>query len=225
MRTIVLMGFSTAGKSSITRLIEQDKNYNILIDCHDSDYYIAKEFNPIDPHIYHIFLQLTKNDKINRKEVFDFISAKEKEFFKKMIDEKSLRHRLNAAGPFLHCQNELWANFIDKVKPDCVLLRITPFQIYFNLIERHYRHSKIKEVYNHPDFGAWDLGVTKAFDRNRYVLVREGDALFKITNLLNSVERDYFDYCKDNIFDSNQFDNFEDYKLAVKSKILQLFQI
>lgn len=80
MRTIVLMGFSTAGKSSITRLIEQDKNYYSLIYFHDTDYYIAKEFNPNDPHIYHIFLQLTKNDKINRKEVFDFISAKEKEF-------------------------------------------------------------------------------------------------------------------------------------------------
>jgi len=230
MKTIVLMGFSTAGKSSISRLLEENPKYNELIDFKDSDKYIASQFDPIKPNIYKIFLNLTKVSiqnniiVIDRAEVFEYINKKAKEFLRKLltINSTSKKCRIKAGCPFLNSDNNNeWSEFIKTAKPDYILLKITAQRAYKKLIERHISQSKNPEICNHPNFGSWDLGVTKAFDTNRFKLLREEDALNNIISLINSVEPAYIDYCKENIFNIENYSNYD----AVKAKILKLFEI
>lgn len=127
--SIVLLGFSTAGKSFYLDQIE--KEYGDEFSFFDSDKYVSSSY---DEHIFNIFM------KIGRDTAIPYIENKEQEFLKFITDYNQKPH-LIAAGPFLVIRQG-WDKFIEKKKPFVIHLEKNYKDIYQGLLQRKEKQKK-----------------------------------------------------------------------------------
>ena len=184
-KTVILLGFSTTGKSTILQYFK--KNYRRKAYYIDTDKEISKDF---ECHIYNVYLDLMENqDPIERTAPIDYIEKKENYLLDKLCSEKLDKPRLIAAGPFLHTRPN-FDKFNNIAKPEYYFLEIDELSVYEGLLYRH--QNQIKEgLDNDPYFGCWDLGVTKEFKNGYYELLPKRIAIEKIKEMLNSVQYNY----------------------------------
>lgn len=188
MNTIVLLGFSTAGKSHFKEKIGEN---NPDISTADSDKFVAKEYG----NIYSIYNTLGYCEAIN------YITKKEEEFLSSINMADKL---LIAAGPFLVNHKAAFNSFNEKFKPEYFYLKRSPENIYQDLIKRHERQKKDSHLFNNPNFACWDVGVTVEKVGDKIQLIDNKEAINNIIGLLKTVETDYMNFSKNNIIDADK---------------------
>jgi shikimate kinase len=154
--TVVLVGFSCSGKSS---LIDEVREWDDDVELLDSDKevakgYVAKGYDN-EGHIFQMFLDLDRLDALN------VIKRREREFLDQ-LPTTTTKPRLIAAGPALPSRDPEWTNFKERVGPSFIYLEITPQQALERLRKRRERHQATlpDDVVNHERFGSWDQHVT-----------------------------------------------------------------
>jgi shikimate kinase len=148
MATVVVLGYSCAGKSRILR-DAQDRWPEV--EALDSDKWLA---SPYGGHIYNIFFS------VGREAALEMIAHREREFLGSL--QPVVNPRLIAAGPILPAREPQWSAFCGRVGPRLVYLEQTPEEGLDSLRERRARHASEPGVGTHPLFGSWDEDVTTA---------------------------------------------------------------
>lgn len=148
----ILLGFSTTGKSTISRAFESLKIAGAL-DVYDTDKMIGSAFGG---HIYNVYLSLVTGSstapaitEIDRRER-DFLSA-----------FSPTRPSLIVAGPHLVIRPG-WGPFMSTWRPVGFYLTITANDVYDGLMHRYIEEHA--EVGHHPAFGSWNDGVTTQYN-------------------------------------------------------------
>ncbi len=204
MSTIILLGFSTAGKSYYKDKIQKNEPD---ITTADSDKFVAKEFG----NIYSIY------NSFGHKDAISYIAKKEIEFLTSLHQADKL---LIAAGPFLTNHTEEFNSFHEKFKPEYFYLKRSPENIYDSLIKRHEEQKIDPNLFNNPNFACWDDGVTTQKVGDKYILIDRSSAINKIVGLIGTVESQYLKFSENNIIDADKLRNdnkFSDdfYKLLI----------
>ncbi len=180
MQTIILIGFSTTGKSHFAKRLCEINPFEI--NFQDSDKFAAKEY---DNHIYNIFMALGHDRAI------EYITKKEQEFIKNLANKEMLP-TLVAAGPFLVIRGG-WDNYCKVYNPYIIYLKKRPETVYADLISRKEKQKMELDISN-PNFGCWDEGVTTEKINGKYYDIDAEKALLNIKNLINSVDGIYKKY-------------------------------
>lgn len=177
MATVVLLGFSTAGKSTIARELQRR---HPSIEVVDTDKLVA---GGSDEHIYDVYLSLVRGR--DRGPAIDYIQTKERSVVRDLQRTATPgRPRLVAAGPAVVSRDPEWAEYFAAIGPVCYCLEVTREEVYLGLLERRGRHLKqltengVKPI---PEgFGCWDEDVTTAYQDGAWVLLPKGEALDNI---------------------------------------------
>lgn len=185
---VILIGFSTTGKSYFRSKIE--KEYGEKFCCRDSDQFVAR-FH--DEHIFKIFLAMGKKDALA------YIEAQEREFIRE-ISKPHDKPLLVSAGPFLVIR-EGWDELIKAKAPFVIHIEKSPLGIYDGLCDRRRKHMNELDV-NDPNFGSWDNDVLTRLENGKYVDVHREVALDNITNHLRNVTPDYVN-CRNHVVDGD----------------------
>ena len=147
MKSVVLLGFSTTGKSSIIkRFTEKYGNHLTAI---DSDAVVSE---PYGGHIYKLFLSLREGTSTRR--ALDEIAKREKDFLRNVGDLD--RPLLIAVGPAVPSREPEWHNFVTRVRPCCFYLKKTAEDVLDGLRNRRNKHSSDQSLAIDPGFGCWD---------------------------------------------------------------------
>ena len=190
----MLLGFSTAGKSSILNALKE--KHGEKYDYFDTDSMISKDFSG---HIYNVFLEKwEKDDPIERKSAIQFIEEKENEVLK-ILEKNINKSSIIAASPFILLRPD-WQTFIDKFTPTFFHLEIDAESVFEGLMKRHDEHLSL--VGNKLGFGCWDLGMTKKYKDGKYILINKEDALKNIEQSLSNMTTKYKNLSKTNNFSS-----------------------
>lgn len=145
MTTVVLLGYSCAGKSRIAG--EVCKRWP-TVESLDSDAMIAE---PYGGHIYQMFFSL------GRAGALDQIERSENDFLDSV--SPSDNSRVIAAGPNLP-NRVRWPSFVRRVDPTFIYLVLTPEEECEALLARRAQHSRDPAIAKNPLFGSWDEGLT-----------------------------------------------------------------
>lgn len=200
-KTIVLLGFSTTGKSRILNDLKTKRLVNV--DFIDTDTEIAKNH---DGHIYNVFIDLfDSSDPIDRKKSLTYIENSEKRIIDNLC-KYSTQNRLIAPGPFLPFRQN-FQKFINFSHPEFIFLKTDAENVYNGLIKRHERQIK-EGLDKYPHFGCWDLDVTKGYQNGRYILLPKQIAINNIRLLLDSAQQFYKSLAVDNEFDSLELNKY-----------------
>jgi shikimate kinase len=170
----VLIGFSTTGKSTVSRAFASLANAGTM-DIHDTDKMIGAYHGG---HIYNAYLSLVRNDV--RKEALDDIDKRETDFFNSFAPVKPT---LVVAGPNLVLREPAWENFLKKIKHCCFYLTINPLEVYDGLMHRYVEEHAT--VGTHRAFGSWNDGMTTKYEKSRWVLV---DKITAIKNIESNMK-------------------------------------
>lgn len=184
-KVIVLLGFCTAGKSTIIRYFKNNYSVNIL-KTKDTDEEISKS-GKYDGHIYNIYLSFYKdisqwNDsKYNNIGANAYIEKKEKEILEELTKECLGSHipYLIALGPFVVTRKPEWGRFYNNIKPICYYLELTYKEAYEGLKKRRC-DKKFDGIRNLKSFGCWDDGSITKYEKGRYKLLSPKKALENI---------------------------------------------
>ncbi|SMO58734.1 shikimate kinase [Solitalea koreensis] len=204
-KTVILTGFSTAGKSHYLREICKINLYPIYF--LDSDKFVSKEF---DGHIYNIFMKLGREDAIR------YIETKEQEFIQHLSDIKV--PTLVAAGPFLLIRDG-WDNYVTNFRPQIIYLKKSLENIHKDLSARKADQKNTLDVRN-PNFGSWDLSVTTEIKDGTYQDIPDSSALANIKEHLTRIVPIYEKFAQET-YDSDQLRNNADKSNALTSTIIE----
>ena len=193
MKTVVILGFSTTGKSSILDYFRE--NFNNKVDCLDTDSIVSKSYNN---HIYNIFLELYETiDPIDRFRPINYIENAEDQLLIELCKD-TIKPRLIAAGPFIPIRPN-FKKFNDYVKPDYYFLKTDPEKVYQGLMYRHkVQIEKGLDKYSH--FGCWDHNVTKVYKNGKYEMLPKDKAIENISRHLDSMQKIYKKLANTNTF-------------------------
>lgn len=186
--TVVLIGFSTTGKSTYLKKIKDGLSDSIS--DFDSDEFLSREY---DGHVYNIFMKLGR-------EAIKYIESKEEEFLR-FVTAYSDKPQLIAAGPFLVQRKEEWDRFVNERNPYIIHLNKSVESIYEWLIKRREKHKGELDVSN-PNFGSWDDGVTTELLNGKYQDLPKSRSLENIKGHLDAITPVYENY-RDAVFDSD----------------------
>ena len=153
MGTVVLLGFSTAGKSHILRHFK-----NVMgsgIDTLDSDSEMSKDFCG---HIYHLFSKLV--DGVDRSRALACIGDRENAMLRWL--QPTVKPRLIAFGPAIPSRPE-WVEFLQRVQPAVFYLELSECEVREGLRGRRDKHLE-DGLESLPAFGSWDEDVTTVLD-------------------------------------------------------------
>jgi shikimate kinase len=190
MATVVLLGFSTTGKSTILRdfaakysshnLETIDTDKRILI----PDYAATEQ----DAHIYIVFNQLVRGQ--DRDEALTYIERREREILETL--QQVNNPQLIAAGPALASREPQWAEFIKRVNPTCFYLEKTAEEVYEGLLDRRSDENKVpKEIRERVDFGSWDDNVITKYEDGKWIEVSKDRAIENIKREMQQLVRIY----------------------------------
>lgn len=186
MGTVVLMGYSTSGKSTILRKLALRSGR--CLKTVDTDKLIANDYGG---HIYNVYLRLTKGP--NRQAALHYVRKKETRLVNALVPMNT--PRLIAAGPALPSRDPEWNLFVERVKPVCFYLEMTAQEVYKGLHRRRSGHLKCVEIRDDPSFGCWDEGTTTKYEDGRWVPVSEQDAMANIEQEMSPSVKIYERYC------------------------------
>lgn len=188
---VVLVGFSTAGKSSIVRdAISRWEGLNTL----DSDQEIARGYSAGGvAHVFAIYSQLGRENALKE------ISQRENHFLSRL--GKATEPLLVAAGPGTVIRDQ-WAPFVERVSPTIVFIRQTAEQAYSGLRKRRAEHKSSPVGYA-PHFGCWDQGTTTERRGDVWVEVDEAVGLANVAREMRHLDKLYR-ACADKTFDKSE---------------------
>lgn len=146
-KTVVLVGFSCSGKSTVGEEIE--KKFLTNIDILDSDKMISAKYGS---DIAEIFLNHEREDAVA------LIEGEER----KILDEIHPKGNpcLVVAGPNLVLRDPQWEDFLARNNPVVFYLQVSPKMCYDRLKGRH--DTYVKKYANHPRrdrIGSWNKGI------------------------------------------------------------------
>ena|ERR1035437_1304456 len=168
MNCVVLLGFSTTGKSSILRDFRE--RHGEAVDTLDSDEQVSQ---PDGGHVYNVFRRFRAGP--NTAPSIQVIERREREFLR--TARPAAKPLLLASGPFLPIREPEWSGFVDRVRPVFFYLQKSPEEVLEGLLERRRRHSQDRPLAQDPGFGCWDQDVITAYRNGRWVEVPRGQAL------------------------------------------------
>lgn len=173
MKCVVLLGFSTTGKSRILRDFRECDGQ--AVDTLDSDEQISQQDGG---HIYNVFLRF--RDGSSTAASLRAIEAREREFLR--AAGPAAKPMLLASGPFLPIRQPEWSDFLKRVRPACFYLEKDPPDVLDGLLERRARHLRDPGLASDPGFGCWDQGVTTEYRNGGWVEVSRNQALANVRN-------------------------------------------
>jgi len=176
--TVVLIGFSTAGKS--TFLKRASGAFGDRIQCLDSDKWIAQSFDK--EHIFEIFMQQGRDLALQQ------IAEKENHFLDTFSQPQS-RSTLIAAGPFIPMRPS-WTAYVTEIRPYIIHLTISPEDVYEGLMHRRRQHAAMVDA-GHEVFGSWDKDITTTWYGSRYVQLPKEVAIENISRSMAAVVPTY----------------------------------
>lgn len=186
MRTVVLMGFSTAGKSTILKRFKSKYNQQIM--TIDTDAKIASKHGN---HIYNVFFKMVNGN--DTRCALEYIKRREREILESL--EPDSTPCLIAAGPILPAREPQWTLFVQRVNPICFYLELTAEEVYEGLCKRRDRHIN-NGLNSRPEFDCWDKDVTTEFKNGKWILLSEDRALRNIRKQMLIPVQVYKKYCK-----------------------------
>jgi shikimate kinase len=174
----VLLGFSTTGKSALSRAFEALQNSGLVF-IYDTDKLIGESYGG---HIYNAYLQL------GRARALRAIEKEERRF---LSDFTAVKPTLIVAGPNLVLRDPEWKDLIKRASPRCFYLTIKPREVYQGLSHRYVEEHAI--VGNDRNFGSWNECATTNFEAHfqRWMLVDEKTALANIKSNMRYQVREY----------------------------------
>jgi shikimate kinase len=175
-KTVILIGFSTAGKSHYLKTISELNPFPI--NHLDSDKFVATEY---DEHIFNIFM------KLGRDKAIQHIETKERDFIKLL--PLQTKPTLVAAGPWLVIRDG-WESYYNTCKPHVIYLSKSAITTFADLCKRKDKQRDILDK-NNPHFGSWDHDVTTQKIDGRYQDLPEAEALQKIKKLIYDTDKIY----------------------------------
>jgi len=178
--SVILLGFSTAGKSFYLNRIE--KEYPNEFSFLDSDKFVSSAHHG---HIFNIFME------IGRDAAITYIENKEKEFIQ-FVTNYNGKPLLIAAGPFLVIRDG-WDKLIANKNPFIIHLDKDPDNIYQGLLQRREKQKEILDISN-PNFGSWDKDVTTQINNGVYQDISTNAALENIKEHLIRINPIYQNY-------------------------------
>lgn len=217
MNTVVLMGFSTSGKSTILKYFKD--HYRKKIQTLDTDKQIAKDHGG---HIYNVFFDKVKGNN-DRKESLDFIEQREREILTSLSSTANTA-RLIAAGPCLPCREKQRVTFVEKVRPVCIHLELTADEVYKGLIDRRNRHID-KGLNRHPYFGCWDYDVTTTYKNGKYVLLPKNIAINNINRHMKKPVEIYNKCCQERKYRARQLKKYSKLRDEFFNQIIKYLDI
>jgi shikimate kinase len=213
---IILLGFSTTGKSSIIKEIKTRIDESKIKLC-DSDKFISSRYSG---HIYELYLDnFEENDPILRTKVTNLINQLENQFLDQLIGYAGTY--ICAFGPNIHIRNNFDKYFLSH-KPLTIFFKADLDTVYKSLIRRESDHSEV--VGNKKGFACWNQGVTRFFNfkTGLYESLSEHESKVKIKELIQINENQYSKYC-DYEFDSTSiFDWHPNYDKNIKKELIDL---
>ena len=183
-RTVLLTGFSTAGKSTLLKQLKTEVN------TIDSDEQVARVLGC--DHIYDVFMEH------GPKYAIELIEKAENEFLKSFSNQNE-ESIIIAAGPFLMLRDE-WDAFYKARSPFIVHLVIREDDVYEGLLRRR-NDQKKQLLQSNPHFGSWDNDVTTTLSEGIFVDLPKDKALENIRTHLKGVTAKYLQF-EDVQFDS-----------------------
>jgi hypothetical protein len=168
MKCVVLLGFSTTGKSSILRDFRE--HYGGAVDTLDSDEQISQ---PDGGHIYNVYLRF--RDGRDTAPSIQAIEGREREFLR--TAGPAAKPLLMASGPFLPIRTPEWAGFVARVCPVFFYLQKSAEDVLAGLLLRRARQLQDRQLSDDAGFGCWDQDVTTEYRDGRWVEVGRDQAL------------------------------------------------
>lgn len=182
MKCVVLLGFSTTGKSSILSHFRKEDAHHV--DTLDSDQQISQSD---DGHIYNVYLRYRNGS--NTETAIRAIDRREREFLR--TTRPTRMPLLLASGPFLPLREPEWSEFIAAVSPVFFYLQKNPEDVLNGLLERRKRQLAEPELSNRPGFGCWDQGVTTNYQDGQWVEISRARALENIRRNMEGMVAKY----------------------------------
>lgn len=186
MATVVLLGFSTTGKSTILGDFANEFRDEDLQTIDTDKQIVIPEYAATekDAHIYLVFNKLVNG--CDRKNAVEYIERREEEVLELL---KPVKHpRLIAAGPAVPSRKE-WKNFMQRVNPFCFYLEKTAEEVYQGLLKR--REKFPKEISERADFGSWDEDVITKCENGKWLLIPKSEAITNITKHMTPLVKIY----------------------------------
>ncbi len=149
-KTILLIGFSTTGKSSLLKRAQKKAENPDSILTVDTDSIISEPYGGSIADIFY---------KYGRHKALEIIEKVECDFLQS-FKASPLKPSIIAAGPAIPIRSPYYDEFIRRIQPEIILLEKSAEEIYQSLQERSHRmKEEQKEKHQRPDFGIWDIGV------------------------------------------------------------------
>ena len=209
------MGFSTTGKSTILRSLEEENIVNV--NFIDSDSIISSDYGN---RIYNLFLSKHKNeDPENREEIMSEIDKRENNFLIDLMNKKDFY--VAALGPNIHTRKK-WKEYYSKTNPFVIFLKADVNDVYVGLKRRE--DELYKEFNTKTAFGNWNHGVIRQYDsiKGEYTLLPEDQAKKNISELI-TVNENYYSTIANEIFEANTL--FKWHEKFNSNKRAEIFEI
>lgn len=184
MKCVVLLGFSTTGKSTILRHFRE--HHGEALETLDSDTQISQ---PDGGHIYNIFLRYRQGG--STAAAISTIENRERELLRTVMP--TTNQMLIASGPSLPIRQPDWRYFLDRVCPVCFYLDKEPEDVLDGLLWRRTQHLKDTALASNPGFGCWDQGVTTEYSDGRWVELDRDRALANVRSIMSCMVQIYRD--------------------------------
>lgn len=181
-KCVVLLGFSTTGKSSI--LTDFTQQYSSLVECIDSDSEIAK---PNGGHIYNIYFDYL--EKHDTQKALQEIERREREFLTRT--KPTDKPLLLASGPYLPTRTPQWDHFVAQANPVFIYLQKSAEDVTNGLFERRRRQENHPTLFNRYGFGCWDQGVITNFENNTWNKLADDESLENVRRNMDAPVRLY----------------------------------
>lgn len=155
MGTVVLLGYSTAGKSSILNHFKSVMGNRI--ETIDSDSEMSKEYGG---HIYLLYSTLVEGQ--DRNKALACIEDRENAILRWF--QPAPRPRLIAFGPAVPSRHE-WEGFLKRIRPTVFYLELSECEVQEGLRLRRDKHIR-DGLESLPAFGSWDEDVVTTYDED-----------------------------------------------------------
>ena len=176
MRQIILIGFSTTGKSTLINKIADKFPHRAKF---DTDKEISKDFCNSIANIYYAHENLSDTHNLIREQESTVLNAL----------TKAENNLIIAGGPGIPF-SRAFPNYIEVKKPHVVLIERPVQEIYESLLDRRNK-MKSKPEHQRPDFGIWDLDLMVKMENGSLVDYSKDEAVAKITSVINQRHDDY----------------------------------
>jgi shikimate kinase len=180
MATVVLVGFSCAGKSTILRRAKDEWPEVI---CWDTDEQLALDHLGTDgrPHIFQMFVDL------GRARALQKVDGLERDFLDRQ--NETTAPTLIAAGPFIPTRQPSFNNFVRRVRPSFIYLSQTPELVVAGLRARRERH--VAELAGLPNVGPWDEDIQTKREGDEWVTLSDSLIRRNVNRSLSGVVATY----------------------------------